>query len=82
MKKYILFLFLTFAFTCVQAQTNSAAVKVETVETLTKTATKTNEIYTDAKGVKYEIYTGAKGGRFIIRKSGKTGNLYKYYLPK
>lgn len=42
----------------------------------------TKDFHTDKQGNKRHIFQGSKGGLFVIRKSAKTGNWYKYYLPK
>lgn len=42
----------------------------------------TPDFHKDSKGNKRQIFKGSKGGLFVIRKSGKTGNWYKDYLPK
>jgi hypothetical protein len=72
--KYILYLFLLFTLN-VQAQVNEP-VKIE--------ATKTPPIYGKYKiqETTYTVYQGSKGGLYIIRVSGKTGEPYKYYIPK
>lgn len=38
--------------------------------------------YKDKKGREYKIYQSKKGSLYIIKTSEKTGNEYKYYLPK
>jgi hypothetical protein len=87
MKKAILILCLVAAslFTTAQSQT------VEPVKTeqnkqaslnLTKNSTNSGEVWTAKDGTKYTVYLGAKGGKYVVRRSQKTGELYKYYLPK
>ena len=44
--------------------------------------TKTGCTWTDSKGVKYDIYMSSKGRCYVYKTSKKTGNTYKYYLPK
>lgn len=38
--------------------------------------------YQDKDGIKYTVYQSKKGSLYIIKVSKKTGNIYKYYLPK
>ena len=44
--------------------------------------TKTGCTWIDSKGVRYDIYMSAKGRCYVYKTSKKTGNTYKYYLPK
>lgn len=38
--------------------------------------------FTDAKGETHKVYESKNGAFFILRTSKKTGNEYRYYLPK
>ena len=58
----------------------SDTTTVATVESLTKSATKTDKVYVDSKGTTYPVYQSKGGAIFIVRTSKKTGKLYKSYL--
>lgn len=45
-------------------------------------ATKTQMLYTDAKGVTDTIWVSSKGSCFVWKVSKKTGKRYRKYLPK
>ena len=82
MKKAILIFALVAAslFTTAQVQTSSDPIKTE--QQLTKNSTTSGEVWTAKDGTKYKVYIGAKGGKYVVRRSSKSGELYKYYLPK
>lgn len=44
--------------------------------------TQTEYKWQDKEGNEYPIYITKKGSCYILRVSKKTGNEYKYYLPK
>lgn len=50
--------------------------------TTTSSCTLTVFKWKDSKGVEYPIYRSKKGAYYVIRTSNKTGEEYKYYLPK
>lgn len=82
MKKLILYTLL--ALFCI---TSYAEVKREgdtfKVEQSTKTSdTQTKYTWEDKEGNKYPIFITKKGACYVKRVSKKTGNEYKYYLPK
>lgn len=90
MKKFIILLVLALIGLCAGARTEHKVVgnKIVAVEVKADTsakaatATKTQYTYVDKDGKSYPVYRGAKGGLYILRVSKKTGNVYKYYLPK
>lgn len=45
-------------------------------------ATKTNMLFTDAKGQTDTIYVSSKGSCFVWKVSKKTGKRYRKYLPE
>lgn len=71
--RYILYLFLLFTLN-IQAQVN------EPVKTEVSAPEKYG--YYKIQDTKYQVYRGSKGGLYILRTSSKTGEKYKYYIPK
>lgn len=57
-------------FKAIQEQRKNAEVK------------ETTFTFTDAKGETHKVYESKNGAFFILRTSKKTGNEYRYYLPK
>ncbi len=45
-------------------------------------ATKTDYLYTDARGITDTVYISSTGKAFIWKVSKKTGKVYRKYLPK
>lgn len=60
-----------------QGTTLVAKASAQTEQSMTKTATKTGEIY---QGL--PVYKSAKGALFVIVVSKKSGNPYKKYLVR
>lgn len=81
---FLLLLFVVFCYTAnAQVTKVGNTFKVEkTTNKSTTPATKTSYIYEDSKGNKYPIYITKSGAVFVLKTSNKTGNEYKYYLPK
>jgi hypothetical protein len=72
--KKLLLLFSMFLYMETYAQELKPVTKIQTEQSLTKTATITTNTY---KGEK--VYKSSKGKFFIVKKS-KNGNWYKVYL--
>lgn len=81
MKKAILIFALVVASLFTQAQVQTVE-PIKTEQQLTKNSQPTTEVWTAKDGTKYKVYIGAKGGKYVVRRSSKSGELYKYYLPK
>ena len=82
MKKVILIFALVAASVFNSVGQTQTVDPIKTEQQLTKNSTTTTEVWTAKDGTKYKVYIGAKGGKYVVRRSSKTGELYKYYLPK
>lgn len=91
-KLFIVILILFIGLVCTRKAMAQSKVSVDNIKiennVITKTTLKTDTIeitgywYTDRYGELYEVFVGRKGSYYIVRTSKKTGNTYRYYLPK
>ncbi len=84
--KTFFFIIIIFSSFMAIGQTSYKQKASDIIETKTQkkkfTDTITGINFIDKQGQVFEVFKGARGGMYVYKISKKTGNRYKYYLPK